>query len=152
MNIKTKETMNVHAKNGDKVKFTNPKAGYDSDIEKTKKYLKLGEVYTIEKTEVDSWFTHVWLKEIPEVYFNSVHFIDYTPKEEIENVKVKVTINPREYFGNFAVADQEITFIGNAFHVRENFLNGGNDVLFVALEENGEIIAVNINKAKIERV
>lgn len=38
------------------------------------KLLKLGETYTIERTEVHSWHTKVFLKEFPGVEFNSVWF------------------------------------------------------------------------------
>ncbi len=36
--------------------------------------LNLGEVYTIEKIEVHSWHTKVFLKEFPGVEFNSAWF------------------------------------------------------------------------------
>lgn len=36
--------------------------------------LKLGETYTVEKTEVHSWHTKVFLKEFPGVEFNSAWF------------------------------------------------------------------------------
>ena len=38
------------------------------------KLLTLGEVYTIKKIEQHSWHTKVFLKEFPDVEFNSVWF------------------------------------------------------------------------------
>jgi hypothetical protein len=42
-----------------------------------KDHLKVGETYEVEKTEVHSWHTKIWLKGFDEP-FNSVHF------EEVE--------------------------------------------------------------------
>lgn len=36
--------------------------------------LKLGEIYTLEKHEVHSFHTKIYLKEFPDKVFNSVHF------------------------------------------------------------------------------
>ena len=65
--------MDIYARPGTKVKFEHF-WGYDSDIERAKKYLKKGAIYTVEKTEVDAFYTDVFLKEIPSVPFNSVMF------------------------------------------------------------------------------
>lgn len=37
--------------------------------------LKVGETYTVDRVEVHSWHTKVWLKELPNKVFNSVHFM-----------------------------------------------------------------------------
>ena len=37
-------------------------------------YLNFGQTYTIERTEIHSQHTKVYLKEVPDKYFNSVHF------------------------------------------------------------------------------
>lgn len=65
--------------------------------------------------------------------------------------KVKVAIDPREYFGKFALPNQIIELEGHAFLTRENFLNTGNDFIFVILE-NGQIVAINVDKTHIELV
>jgi len=55
-------------------KFIYPKNGYDSDRKTAKKYLEVGKSYAIEKIEVGDFNTKVWLKEFPNIYFNSVLF------------------------------------------------------------------------------
>ena len=37
-------------------------------------HLKIGEIYTIERAEIHSWHTKIFLKEIPRIEFNSVWF------------------------------------------------------------------------------
>jgi len=37
-------------------------------------YLKIGELYTVDRVEVDSCYTKVYLKEFPNKWFNSVAF------------------------------------------------------------------------------
>ena len=68
--------MDLYANEGYRVTVTEQTInwGWESDKEKANKYLKPGEVYTVLRTEVGGWHTDVWLKEIPNVYFNSVHF------------------------------------------------------------------------------
>lgn len=68
--------MNIHAKNGHKVICSTHDAGYDPDEERARKYLTVGDEYTIERTVVHSWFTDVYLQEFPEISFNSVFFED----------------------------------------------------------------------------
>ena len=36
--------------------------------------LEVGKIYTVIKVEVHSWHTRIWVKEVPNKYFNSVHF------------------------------------------------------------------------------
>jgi hypothetical protein len=36
--------------------------------------LKVGEIYTVERKEVHSWHTKIYLTEQPSKVFNSVHF------------------------------------------------------------------------------
>ena len=71
--------MNIYAKEGNKVIVTEESAknGYDSDTEKVKKYLQINGVYTVEKVEIHNWHTDVYLKEVPNIYFNSVNFVDF---------------------------------------------------------------------------
>ena len=68
--------MNIYALEGHKVKVSNLSGGYDYHKEVAKKHLIIGNEYTVEKTDVDSWHTDVYLKEIPGIAFNSVYFED----------------------------------------------------------------------------
>ena len=58
---------------GDKVKFTNPKSGYERDIERAAKLLILNKEYIITGKIVHGWSTQIWLKGFEES-FNSVMF------------------------------------------------------------------------------
>lgn len=75
--------MNIYALKGHKVKCSTLSGGYSHHEEVSGKYLEVGKEYTVEKTEVDSWHTDVWLQEFPDVEFNSVFFEDsiYQSKE-----------------------------------------------------------------------
>lgn len=66
-------TMDIYAKEGTKVRYTG-KNGYDSQIEHANKYLTIGEIYTVYYTDVSGFSTTVYLKEVPNKGFNSVHF------------------------------------------------------------------------------
>lgn len=68
--------MDIYAKQGTKVVFSHPKAGYTHHQEVAAQHLKEGETYTVDHTEVDRWHTDVFLSEVPGVAFNSVHFDD----------------------------------------------------------------------------
>lgn len=68
--------MNIYAKKGDRVIFSHPKAGYYYDQQTASKYLKLGEIYTVELTNVGGFSTRVYLQEFKDISFNSVHFED----------------------------------------------------------------------------
>lgn len=69
-------TMNNEAESGTLVRFSHPANGYTHQQEKAAKFLVVGEVYTVEKTEIHSWHTYVYLKEFPGEFFNSVLFSD----------------------------------------------------------------------------
>lgn len=74
--IMSEPKMDLYANEGYKVTVTKKSInyGYDYDKEKANKHLKAGEIYTVERTEVGGWHTDVFLKEIPGICFNSVHF------------------------------------------------------------------------------
>ena len=74
--------MNIFAIEGHKVKCSTFDAGYDYDKEKAKKHLTLEQEYTIDYTIVDNWSTDVYLKEFPNVRFNSVFFEDAIEQSE----------------------------------------------------------------------
>ena len=65
--------MDVYSKPGTKVIFDAPENGYEFDQRTAKKYLKVGAVYTVAKTEVHSSSTDVYLVGFPGC-FNSVFF------------------------------------------------------------------------------
>lgn len=72
------ESMKLYAEKEHKVTVTEQSIinGYDYDMEKAKKFLKVGEIYTVESMEVHNWSSTVRLKEIPNQEFNSVNFVD----------------------------------------------------------------------------
>lgn len=74
--------MNIYALKGHKVKCETLSAGYDYHKEVAQKHLEVGKEYTVEKTQVDSWHTDVWLQEFPNVKFNSVFFEDTVEQSE----------------------------------------------------------------------
>ena len=66
--------MDIYAKKGTKVIFSNPEGGYDPHIETAKKHLEVGKEYTVDHTEVGDFHTDVYLEEVPKVAFNSCLF------------------------------------------------------------------------------
>ena len=90
-----KEAMNIYAKKGDKVVVSNLTAGYEHDQQVAKNHLNIGEVYTVERTVVHSWYTDVYLLEIPGVKFNSVFFKDKNP------VKTTIVLKQKSKWTNY---------------------------------------------------
>jgi hypothetical protein len=70
--------MNIHAREGHKIKYTHPTAGYLGDQETARKHLILNHQYSVKKTVVHDYTTDVYLREIEQegVFFNSVMFDD----------------------------------------------------------------------------
>lgn len=68
--------MDINAKNGVRVIFNNPNAGYEHHQQQAKEHLVAGDQYTVDRTDVGSWHTDVYLQEVPDVAFNSVLFKD----------------------------------------------------------------------------
>lgn len=70
--------MNITAPAGTKVTVTSVsiKAGYPLDALTAAKFLRIGGVYTLAKTEAHSWNTDVWVDEVPNITFNSCCFAD----------------------------------------------------------------------------
>ena len=65
--------MDIYSPDGTKVVFA-ARGGRDSEIELAKRWLTLGETYTVEHTEVGQSTTRVYLYEFPGIGFNSVMF------------------------------------------------------------------------------
>lgn len=74
--------MNIYAMKGHKVKCETLEAGYDHHKRVAEKHLKVGNEYTVERTEVGGWHTDVYLQEFPDVAFNSVFFEDAIEQSE----------------------------------------------------------------------
>lgn len=64
-------SMNIYAKKGTKVRVAHPSWGYEHD---QKKVADMDGIYTVERTEVHSSSTDVYLEEFPGKRFNSVNF------------------------------------------------------------------------------
>jgi predicted nucleic-acid-binding protein len=68
--------VNIYAQEGCKVRFLN-RNGYEMDREKALDCeLIEDEIYTVDHTDVGNWHTNVYLKEVPDIPFNSVMFED----------------------------------------------------------------------------
>jgi len=74
--------MNIYAAKGHKIRCSTLDAGYEYDKKVAKSYLKIGNIYTVEKTSVDNWSTSVSLQEFPGKNFNSVFFEDVESQPE----------------------------------------------------------------------
>jgi len=66
--------MNINSVPGTKVVFSHPSSGHANEQDTAKMYLCLGKTYTIKKIEVYSWYTDVFLEEVPEVRFSPILF------------------------------------------------------------------------------
>ena len=82
---KIANTMDINSKRGTVVRLQMKDGevfgGYDGDKKMAMKYLKFGEVYHVESTDVQNWHTDVYLEEVPGIPFNSVMFerVTYPP-------------------------------------------------------------------------
>lgn len=79
--------MNIFAIEGHLVRCKTHDAGCDYDQETAKKYLVLGNTYTVDYTIVHSWSTNVYVKEWPGISFNSVFFEDVKPQSTEDDKK-----------------------------------------------------------------
>ena len=66
--------MNIHAKRGTIIVFNHPNAGLPHEQEEARRKLDVNSIYTVERTDVHSFKTYVYLQEIPGIPFNSVLF------------------------------------------------------------------------------
>lgn len=86
------ETMEIYSEPGTKVIYTG-KNGYDHDRERADKLLEVGKTYTVLETDVQPWSTGVSLEEVPNEWFNSVHFME----EEYLIEQTKIRNNGKGY-------------------------------------------------------
>ncbi len=56
------------------VRYAHPENGYAKDQQMARLYLKVGKTYRVTRTAVHSWFTDLYLQELPGIPFNSVLF------------------------------------------------------------------------------
>jgi hypothetical protein len=68
--------MNIYSKPGNKIKYDRINAGHTHEQELCKTLLKLNNIYTVYKTVVHSYSSIVYLKEFPNIKFNTVMFSD----------------------------------------------------------------------------
>jgi hypothetical protein len=68
------DCMDIYTPPGTKVVYHNPFNGFDGDIRFARKHLTLGAEYTVNRTDVFSSSTSVYLDEFPSVSFNHAHF------------------------------------------------------------------------------
>lgn len=79
--------MRINAPQGQMVIYTDSN-GFESDRIHARKYLEVGNKYTVKETIVGSSYTIVFLKELPEERFNSVMFKEVEPiLKEVETIE-----------------------------------------------------------------
>jgi hypothetical protein len=71
---------NIYSRAGSKLIYLD-KNGYDEDREEANKFLKKGELYTVDHVDIFKYSSTVYLKEFPEMGFNMVMFRNYYPSE-----------------------------------------------------------------------
>jgi hypothetical protein len=71
---KDTDTMDIYSKLGDKVRYAYPANGYEIDRKRAAMHLVVSYVYTVESVEVGNWHSYVYLKEFPNIGFNTVMF------------------------------------------------------------------------------
>lgn len=64
-----------YSREGTLIVCNNFDSGYDSDQALAKVYLEIGKTYTVEKTNIRPSGPVVYLKEVPNIGFNSNFFI-----------------------------------------------------------------------------
>lgn len=72
--IMDRSRMDNDSPKGTEVRFLYENAGTNYHIEKAKEHLTLGEVYTVDYTDVHAFKTIVYLQEAPGIEFTSVQF------------------------------------------------------------------------------
>lgn len=66
--------MSLATNPGSTVIFGFPNSGHDHDIERAARYLVVGEKYTVERLHIGDACSSVYLREIPEMGFNTIQF------------------------------------------------------------------------------
>jgi len=79
-----------YSETGDKIICYSIDNGYLGDVQQAHKYLKKDKIYTIDSIIVHGYSTDITLLEIPNVKFNSVHFVQWnnsTPQIKITQLE-----------------------------------------------------------------
>ncbi len=77
--------MNIYALKGHQVRCDNLSNDYEYRLEIARQHLEIGKEYLVEKTEVGSSHTEVFLQEFPGVGFNSSLFEDVQEQPEAQD-------------------------------------------------------------------
>ncbi len=72
--IRDRLTIAIDSPSGTRARAKWLDSGYPHHAECARKHLKQNAIYTVDRTEIDDWHTDVYLKEIPGIAFNHVHF------------------------------------------------------------------------------
>lgn len=78
--------LTLKEKPGDKIYFVFPNSGHEWQENEARAKFKLGAAYTVERMQVGSCMSKVWLVEFPNEHFNTVLF---GVPEENENEQVQ---------------------------------------------------------------
>lgn len=73
-NCEEDKTDVLHCEKGCKVTVSTFNAGYEMEKKTMEQLFKIGEIYTIDKVVVGSFYSNVYLMEFPGKKFNSVFF------------------------------------------------------------------------------
>ena len=91
--------MNIYAIKGHKVRCITLSAGWKDESDFYKQFLTVGNVYTVDYTDVQNWNTNVYLEEIQNknkinnrISFNSVFF------EDIEEQPIELSKTHKDYY------------------------------------------------------
>jgi hypothetical protein len=63
----------IYCEKGDRIVFINYN-GSEYDLKKAQQYLNEGQYYTVNKIDIGSWCSDIYLEEFPDINFNSVMF------------------------------------------------------------------------------
>lgn len=68
--------MDIYSTPGSKIKFDPKDNGWPYQNEEARKRLEVGSIYTVDRIEVGSWMSYVYIEEYPGYGFNTVLFED----------------------------------------------------------------------------
>ena len=90
-------------------KYTKPQNGYKDDQETNQKYLTEGQAYEVDYVSMGQSVTHIFLKDFPREYFNSVNFDFYHDDVNTDPIRLQdfPKYNPYYYFNEMGNDDDE---------------------------------------------
>jgi len=71
---KKEKILDIHSPQGTKVKCSHWTWGYKDDQEIAKKYLEKDKIYTVDRIEVFSSYSNLYLEEFYGIIFNAIMF------------------------------------------------------------------------------